>query len=51
MRWGVDDMRAVAGEFFDNVGAALEAGHCERPIDRGAVGADHRAAGAAGVAA
>ena len=48
---GVDDVRAVRGEFFDDVGARFAVGHREGAIDRSAVCPDHRAAGAAGIAA
>ena len=47
---GVDHMRAITGELFNNISASLAACNGERPVHRGAVSADHRTAGAGGVA-
>ena len=47
---GVDHMRAVTGELFDNVSAGLAARDGERAVHRSSVSADDRAAGAGGVA-
>ena len=51
LRRGVNDVGAVTGEFLNDVGAALAAGDGKGAVHRSAVGADDRAAGAAGVAA
>ena len=50
LRRGVDHMRAITGELFDDVSAGLAARDGERAVYRSAVGTDDRSAGAGGVA-
>ena len=48
LRGGVDDVSAVAGQFLHNVGPCLEARDGKAAVGAGEVGADDRAARAAG---
>ena len=50
LRGRVDHMAAVALQLLDRVGALGQPGHGKAAVDRGAIGADHGAAAAGGVA-